>query len=313
MERGITMRKIILTIVLLFFCTDVIGVYAKESNSEEAVYLRNSDGIEISKEEYDKLSVRYSKSEIDKMSYSELKNLQDPNIKLIDKQVMYIKTDVYKDLLGNNKIVNSLVRPEDVQNQLAKINSSILSKESSIQSIYGSTHTTAMKKLEIEAYKDSSGTSNIATMTNTWLSLPSVRSLDVIAIRFGAINNLSVLKYENATYAEQIWDGNIIKYGSDSNKMKIKTSGASSSKSGVGVTMNLKDDASKSLKCYLEVAYTTTNQYSYSVYGTYQHATANVSDTDYNFSPNGMGGVLEFNKNSSIYDNTSGVTVLGER
>ena len=141
--------------------------------------------------------------------------------------------------------------------------------------------------------------------------MPSVRSLDVMAIRFGAVEGLSVYKAEE-TYANQIWNGKKIKYSSTSDKFYYKTLGSATGKGGVGVTMNLKDDAS-SLTCFLQVRYSASALYAYSIYGAYEHATAAVSDTSYTFSPTGMGGVIQFDKNASVYDNTAGLSVLADR
>ncbi|MBO4998131.1 MAG: hypothetical protein J6D02_09060 [Lachnospira sp.] len=293
--------------------------YAEEMKEKDGkIYLENADGVGITREEYNKLRANYSENEIAKMDYSELMNLQDGDMKIVDKQTLYVKTDYYKDKTGQIRTEETIISPDKVEQELAKINNRLFADKRdaiSLQAVGDDYHRdfrqTAMKEMRMKTMKNSAGTAYTVTLQNTWRSMPAVRSLDVTAIRFGAVNGLTVYKAEE-TYAHQIWNGNVIKYSSTSDKFHYNTSGSANGKAGVGVTMNLKDDAS-SLTCYLQVRYSASALYAYSIYGAYEHATAAVSDTSYTFSPTGMGGVIEFKKNAGIYDNTTGLSVLADR
>lgn len=309
-------------LVIVAMLLNITQGYAREVKERDGkIYLENAGGAGITKEEYNKLRANYSEKEIAQMDYSELKNLQDGDMKVIDRQVLYVKTDYYKDKTGEIRTEETIISPDKVEQEIAKINNRLFADKRdaiSLQAVgddpYKDFRQTAMKEMRMKTMKNSAGTSYTVTMENTWKTLPSVRSLDVIAVRFGAVNELAVqLATKENTYAEQIWDGTTIRYGSSSSKMKVVTLGGTNGKAGVGVTMNLKDDAKSSLKCYLKVDYKASARYAYSIYGAYEHATAAVSDTSYTFSPIGMGGVIEFNKNANLYDNTTGLKVLADR
>lgn len=301
--------------VILLSVTQGFAEEVKEQDGN--IYLRNAGGAGITREEYNKLRANYSEKEIARMDYAELKNLQDGDMKLIDEQTLYVKTDYYKSVTGEIRTKETIISPDKVEQEVAKINNRLFAdnRTMSLQAAGDNFHEdfreTAMKKMTMKTFKNITGNGYTVTLENTWLSMPVVRSLDVMAIRFGAVSELKVFKAEE-TYAHQIWNGNVIKYSSTSDKFCYKTTGSADGKSGVGVTMNLKDDAS-SLTCFLQVRYSASAKYAYSIYGAYEHATSAVSDTSYTFSPTGMGGVIEFKKNAVVYDNTTGLSVLADR
>lgn len=311
------MKKCVVSMLMVVaMLLNITQGYAKEVEEKDGkIYLENAGGVGITREEYNKLRANYSEKEIAQMDYSELMNLQDGDMKVIDKQTLYVKTDYYKDATGQIRTEETIISPDKVEQELAKINNRLFADKRDAILLANDDHTdyreTAMKKMTMETFKNSTGGKYTVTLKNEWQSMPSVRSRDVIAIRFGAVNGLTVYKAEE-TWAQQIWNGNVIKYSSTSDKFYYKTSGSADGKAGVGVTMNLKDDAS-SLTCYLQVRYSASALYAYSIYGAYEHATAAVSDTSYTFSPIGMGGVIEFKKNANLYDNTTGLRVLADR
>lgn len=221
--------------------------YAEEMKEKDGkIYLENADGVGITREEYNKLRANYSENEIAKMDYSELMNLQDGDMKIVDKQTLYVKTDYYKDKTGQIRTEETIISPDKVEQELAKINNRLFADKRdaiSLQAVGDDYHRdfrqTAMKEMRMKTMKNSAGTAYTVTLQNTWRSMPAVRSLDVMAIRFGAVNGLTVYKAEE-TYAHQIWNGNVIKYSSTSDKFHYNTSGSADGKAGVGVTMNLK-------------------------------------------------------------------------
>ena len=64
-----------------------------------------------------------------------------------------------------------------------------------------------------------SASTKIVTITNTWLSLPKVRSFDVIALR-PATNSMTINVNSGMISGYQKWDGNTISYNSSSSNTK---------------------------------------------------------------------------------------------
>lgn len=147
----------------------------------------------------------------------------------------------------------------------------------------------------------------IVTITNTWLSLPNVRSFDVIAIR-PETNSMSINVNSDLISGYQKWDGNVISY--DINSSNLKKSSTFNGKGGIGISMNIVDDVSSSLVNSMTVNFLCSNK-EFEVYGTYQHATTDVTlaqSQNYSFNSSGYGGVLNFASSvKSKYDNMNGV------
>lgn len=314
------MKKRLMCLCTIIMLLPVVPLgHAQELHKKDEINcIKNENGVEITENEYNKLRKNYSEKQILKMDYSDVKNLQDGMSQLIDEKTVYIETKYFEDKFGNLQTREVILDPDQVEQEQLKIKKqTVFEKQNRLslisqQDIHTSNHETALKKMTMKTYKSSAATGYTVTLQNEWKTMPSVRSLDVMAIRFGNVDGLVVYKAEE-TYAQQIWNNsNIIKYSSTSDKFYYKTSGCSNGKAGVGVTMNLKDSAS-ALNCYLQVRYTASAKYVYSIYGTYQHATSNVSDTSYTFSPTGMGNVIEFKKNANVYDNTAGLDVVADR
>ena len=139
------------------------------------------------------------------------------------------------------------------------------------------------------------------TITNTWLSIPSVKSYDVIGYRNGTGAAVSI----NSVSGYQKWDGNVISYNSGSENYK-------SAGNGCGISMNIVDNVSRSLENSMTVT-VINNAYTYTAYGTYQHAQSNVTlaqSKNYTVNANGLGGVLDFAASvRGYYDGMQGVNI----
>lgn len=139
-------------------------------------------------------------------------------------------------------------------------------------------------------------------LTCEWIKTPKVKSYDIIAIRVN--QNVKFSADENC-YGKQYADNDVITYKGDSSNIK-------SSKTGLGISMNLVDNASKhKLELYANVG---ANNQSMIIFGTYQHAISDVTlskSQKYNFSSKGMGGVIDFTTTEVYekYDQTPGLAV----
>lgn len=171
---------------------------------------------------------------------------------------------------------------------------------------------TDMKKITMTGYMVDATVKEV-TLECKWIKLPSVRSYDILAFRPSKTSYISAGVDSSTLYGIQHWSStqSDIKYPASSSNVKF-TDG------GVGVSMNLVDDATE---LYLKAgarfavsAGSNSDDKGFVVFGTYQHATKDVSLSDsqkYNISSAGMGGVLKFKNNKEYYsyDNTPGLSV----
>lgn len=132
-----------------------------------------------------------------------------------------------------------------------------------------------------------------------WYTTPNTKSYDIIAARWSG----SSFSPSTAYGVQEYWDNSSVNYSYLGNNM------VSQSK-GLGISMNLVDSGSD-YKLYLFIK---GYQHPGTTYGTYQHATSNISlshSKSYTFvtNPNnGLGGVLNHSY-ASTYDNMQGVMV----
>lgn len=138
---------------------------------------------------------------------------------------------------------------------------------------------------------------------NEWKTNPSVRSYDVIAVRWTGLTMTEMDSYQY-TYINGLQEET--NYTSSSNNVKINSN-------GVGVSMNLYNNG-ELFVMDLDVRGTRTS--SMDVFGTYQHATSSVTlaqSKSYTFDASGLGNVLYYS-NSTIrnkYDGMQGVSMVG--
>lgn len=289
------MKKIIIIFITTMICT--INVSAEE------IYFENLNGATLTKEQYNTLIKEFRHDTLlimEKELLNEIKHQKNLKVKKVEK---YIQTDEYYDTLGN------IVRREEkeIKKDL------ILNKEyiKDINSLNSVSHTTNMKILTLEIPEVNDKIVRVF-LTNEWKSIPSVKSYDVIGIRpLSATNNCDIVILQSSAY--QIWDGTNISYNlsSGDNKKYVKKCTGTS---GLGVSMNIKNEVSKSLINKLSVGIMYDKPTYLIIEGTYQHATSTLSLSDsksYTFHATGFGGVLKFNDSiiSKKYDGMQGVTI----
>ena len=283
--------KKICVLLLLAAIIIPIATYAKE---DESIYYTNLNGVSITKTQYDNLSKVFDENTIATMERKQIDYYKNIEGLTKTEREKYVKIDEYFD--ENGKLINRLeteVTEEEAMNYLNNEN-----KKSSTR---GSTHQTTMKKITISLVVNPSV--KTITITNTWLSLPSTRSYDVIAFRNGTGTSLSI----NSVSGYQNHDGTVISYNTGSSNYK-STSG------GCGISMNIVDNVSSSLSNGMTVTIWNSSS-TYTAYGSYQHATSDVTlsqSKDYSISSSGLGGVLAFSSSViGYYDGMQGVDITG--
>lgn len=293
--------KKILFILFLFLCLNC------KVNAENYYY--NKNGGVLSKSEYDSLINVFDESYLNELTQNGLDELKDWDIVYSTSEEKVFRIDSFYDNYGNVISTTSVeIDKSEVSEILDEVN--IKSRANS------DTHTTSMKKITLEL--NVSSTDEIAViLKNEWLSIPSVKSYDIIAFRpisnytYEGINTILSKAYQKC-------DGTTYNYNLSTSSNVVKTPIISGT-GGYGVSMNIPDSASSSLTHHLTVVYnfveeSLTNSKYFIVEGTYQHATSSVSlsdSTDYTFGATGMGGVLVFDSTTvkNKYDNTAGLHV----
>ena len=273
---------------------------------EDDVYIVTMTGVELSEKQYNNLLRAFDHSTIITLDPFTIDLYKDAETIISTSQKYYIRVDT---TYSNGEIVaenETLIRE-----QLYNLVSDIPVVEPRYSATCGKdTHTTSYKTLTIAiSYSGSSSEFRTVKLTNTWKKIPTCKSYDVIAI---SPKNLSMqLPTDGLINASGYmqYDGKIINYNWGSNNMKVvHKSGVF--KSGVGLSQNIPDNVTSSLKNSLTVSFYNTDQL-FIAYGSYQHATQDVTlkeSQDYTISVLGMGSVIYFSDDvAPYYDDMQGV------
>lgn len=293
------------TLGLTLFSAAILLSYTMVVNAAEteAFYI-NARGAILTEEQYNRLSLVFNEETLNSMTSETLDMLKNETDLQTTETVKYIRTDQYFDRYGN------LVDSYDTE----VTESTALNYREELEIVpyaYQGTHTTSMKRLHMQVTGSHSVKST--TITNTWLSIPKVKSYDVIALR--PVSGSLMLNSNSASLSGyQKYDGNYIYYDISGDNDKVVESGTP----GVSFSMNIVDSTTTSLEMQMNLT-VVSNYDPYNVYGAYQHATSDVSLNDsknFNFSYYGLGNCLEFNNGiGSKYDGMQGLYLsynLGE-
>lgn len=295
-------KKFLLSLLSLLIFT--LFNYVEAKADDKTVFYRNCNGVEFTKEEYERISACFNEDALYVMDKEMAENLKmEKEIVEVSSQTIYVELIETTDSSG--KIVNTSQRilSEKVGENYAN---------NYVRTVYSldadKVHTTSMKKITLSMYIGGSASWKYANITNEWLSLPKIRSYDIIALRPGKAS--VVFTYKGLSGC-QVYDGKRIEYSSTSDNLVYK-SGVKDGTGGLAYVMNLKDDVVSTLKNTMSVQFVTGAD-PFTVYGTYQHAIKNISKLNakkFTFSPSGMGGVLNFKSSiGDYYDNTKGLSV----
>ncbi len=162
----------------------------------------------------------------------------------------------------------------------------------------GSSYSTNYKTLSLTAIPIDNINYSVS-LTLQWKQMPTIRSYDVIALRF------SNMAMSNGTqYGFQSYTGGSVGYSYNGTNMKLLSN-------GFGISMNLVNGSISSLQCFIAVTAAKAN--GAAIYGAYEHATVNTTlanSKKYTLSYAGMGNVINFDSSVwNIYDDMNGVNI----
>ena len=250
----------------------------------------NNNGIEISEEEYNNF-IKIRTPEyimlMDESQYEKLKSLDYSNVEITTKYV----ESTYNPKLGVT--TEKEITEEEYENY------------NPIMPILGdkgaSAETTA-KKITMSILGGS--TWNYVTFTATWKGIPSTRSFDVIGIRGfdasfrnGSQDGEQVYKVNGEVKAvDYAWNGTNIKKFDN----------------GFGISMNIVNDNITALQLTINCDFSAKST-TPAMYGSYQHAVANVSlaqSQNYTLGGAGLGRVFVYPYSiSQKYDGMTGLQI----
>ncbi len=297
--------KKIKPMVAIMVATVLIGGNNHNLLASEEVYYTNDNGLSLTYNEYVKLNEIVSDSFIDYLTEDEyeyiLYNVTEEEVQI---ETVIVETVETVDLKGNVVSVDTYITEDEYLDKINMTNVALCSLDTWEDSVQ-----TEMKKLTLE-FTSVGGSTKTALLKCEWLSLPKCRSFDVIGMRVTDKSlTIDIAGITSNILGKQIYDGKTIKYTSNSDNMKYL-------KNGLGLSMNIVDDVSSSLKCEFSVTFGTAAK-DFDVYGSYQHAVKNVSlwtSKQYSMSSSGMGGVFKFSNifAKDVYDKTPGLHICGD-
>ena len=259
------MKKIIIIAILFFIPLFV--------NANE--YYTNENNFTFTKEDYELIYEKYGEDGINAVTTENFENAKKFATDGIVESESYFATDYTIDSIG--RITN--VSTREVTEEEAK--NSLIMPVAEVCDSLGSCIETTYKRLKYVV----NASSRMITVTNTWLTMPKVRSYDIIAVRF--------LQRVNITQATgtQTWTNGSQGYATDGTNTKVTNYGA-------GLSMNLVDDTTiTNLENKMIVRTDTAipDWWNLRIYITYQHAQYTLTraqSMSYQFTNTGSGIVL---------------------
>lgn len=196
-------------------------------------------------------------------------------------------TEAEENLLENNKNVHIL---ED--GQLHVVNSLV-----SAQANYVRYETNSK---EVAIYYVREGGKYAIHVSNTWKSNPKYHSFDILGARW---DNFKQISNYSVSGTQTPLSGSSIEYNETSSGDHIKKFNY-----GSGLSQNLIDNVTPLIN-FMKIKSEDGSDFGTNVYGTYQHASKNISLTNsksYTVDSTGLGGVIKHNYSKS-YDGMQGV------
>lgn len=289
------MKKIkILMIALLTFLA-----VQQTINAQETVFYTNNNGVHITESQYNFLLNFYNSQEIENMTYERFNNEMNRQLNLAQTSEKYIKTITYYDENGSSESYEIEVTEDEYNNPISPYFA--CTEHTSVDC-----WETAYKQVSLHIWSNTSNLKDTRlVLINRWKVMPSVRSFDVIGLRY----NNGYTPYDawgdQCTYT--LSDGyQYVNYSYGGSNMKITNN-------GIGISQNLLNDTSITELENRLVIDGMEGETAPDIYGSYQHAVADVTlaeSKSYTFG-NGLGGVFIFSNSSiaSKYDGMQGVSV----
>ena len=260
-----------------------IVVFADDSSSKKS-YI-NDNNVVMDYTMYQNMSKIYSQVYINAMTQQEYDEFIALNIDFstLKQDVKYIKTEYNQK---TNKFTDTLITKEEYDNVTIEPQT----RASVVETTY--------KKLMINT------SSNWVCVTNVWKNMPAKRSYDVLAAR---VNGFYII---NGTQSGK----QIYKENGNTNTINYSWNGSNTKRfsNGIGFSMNLINSTSIN---YLEniLQFSAEMQGSTAAaFGSYQHATKDVTKAqsmNYTLGSGGLGNVIKFNNGiGNNYDGMQGVS-----
>lgn len=293
------MKKILNYIILSIF---VAFSFSANANAEEIPFYTNLNGATLSESQYNNLRTVFSEDTIATMTVEQIDLIKNETDFNVSKETRYIKTTDHYNFLGeyvdssNVELTEEEALNDDSNNHVMPFS-------------WKDSYSTSTKKLEMQVVTGNLASVKIVTLTNTWLSIPSMKKFDVIALRPGS-SSYTIKVNKNLISGYQKADSTLINYDLESDNVKVSSS--FTGKGGIGISMNILDAVQSTLVNSMTV-YINTAADPFNIYGTYQHATSSTTEAEsqnYTFSEEGYGKVLKFASSvKGKYDNMPGVDV----
>ena len=212
-----------------------------------------------------------------------------PNgIELTKEEYHFLTTFYWKDYVDHM----SLEQYEEFQNSdLLERELISTSRNDSVCQTRSDTHSTTFKTLKVSA---ACSNNCVISLVNTWKVNPSVRSYDVIGYY---LSGLSLLSYNSATVTSSTSSNNYSNFKTEYATYHDAIGNSVPLPSGNNIVVN-------------QIITTTTGGH---IYGSYQHATQNITlpvSKSYTFSLAGYGSVFNFTGSAvGVYDGMAGVDI----
>lgn len=294
------MKKVVLKLIA---CTALLVICQITNVNAEEIYYTNSNGVAMTYEQYQTLLEHYSEPIIAAMPEEQFILETSGTQTKVQSETVYIETKSFVNTRGE---ITSTEERIITKEEYDAINPNM--KASCGNWCWETTY----KKLELEASTLDTASGFKMTTRCTWKQLPNIKSYDVIAVRWqngtSSFSVSDIYGYQNYDAGNQYMT---LTYANGNANIKTASN-------GVGISMNLADDATGPHTLSLITYGTVPSLGTVNFYHTYQHAQSNVSlanSKDYTFSASGLGGVLLFNSSSiqNKYDAMTGLSFTYNR
>ena len=239
----------------------------------------NRNGVKMERTNYSYLVEKLGEEHVMFMTQNEYDRLKDKELTLIAYDSKTVETIDY------NGVEVEQVTPRSVNG-------------------FENDHVTASKNLTLMVFEDGTNQFYVKAV-NEWLTLPSTRSYDVLALRTDdGLSVIDTTQQGTQLYAiDGVMDSVLYQYNG-SNTVRRSN--------GYGFSMNLLD--SRDVDHFINTTTCFISGASGTVSVSYQHATRSLSRADsmeYTLNVNGLGGVILFSEYSTLdkYDRMAGVWV----
>ena len=277
--KNVKFRFLVLISILLIL---PISVFAES--------ITNINGIEFSEEEYNNFLKIHTYEYImtmDEETYEKLKGIDYDSVKT---ETIYVES-TYNPHLGittDREITEEEYNEYDIEPLLSD---------------KGSSRETVAKKLTL-SFATMQLDYNYVVTTATWKAIPATRSFDVIGIRGYGFSFRNGSQQGQQIYVEN-GEYKTINYGWNGTNIKKLDN-------GFGISMNIVNNTITALQLTVECDVKATIEHP-SIYGSYQHATRDVSLADsqnYTLGGGGLGNVFIYPYSiSTAYDDMGGVEI----